>query len=178
MGVTLVRHTKPDVAPGVCYGRTDLDVAASFPREAALVAAALPRFATIVTSPLKRCVTLADYLGQRAGLAPIKDPRLREMDFGAWEGLAWSDIPRTELDDWAADFLHARPHGGETVAMLRSRTLEAVCEWMDGRGDTLIVTHSGVIRSALSTGDGADDFAANINFGGFHSLSFLKGATP
>ena len=33
MGLMLVRHTRPDVAPGVCYGRTDLDVAASFSAE-------------------------------------------------------------------------------------------------------------------------------------------------
>ena len=177
MGVTLVRHTTPDVAPGVCYGRTDLDVAASFPVEAARVAAALPKFARIVTSPLMRCAKLADYLGQDAGLAPIKDPRLSEMDFGAWEGLAWADIPRTELDDWAADFLHARPHGGESVAMLRGRTMEVMAEWLDGNGQTLVVTHSGVIRSALSTGDAAEDFSAQVDFGGFLSLSSLKGAT-
>ena len=176
MGVTLVRHTTPDVAPGLCYGRTDLDVAASFPAEAAVVAAALPTFARIVTSPLMRCVKLADYLGQSAGLAPITDSRLSEMDFGAWEGRAWADIPRAELDDWAADFLHARPHGGESVAMLRNRTMEAMAEWLGGGGHTLLVTHSGVIRSALSTGDAAEDFSAKIDFGGFHSLSSSKGA--
>lgn len=177
MGVTLVRHTTPDVAPGICYGRTDLDVAASFPAEAAIVAAALPAFARVVTSPLMRCAKLADYLGQSSGLAPIKDPRLSEMDFGAWEGRAWTDIPRTELDGWAADFLHARPHGGESIAMLRARTLEAMGEWLQGGEHTLVVTHAGVIRSALSNGDAVEGFSAQIDFGGFLSLSSLKGAT-
>ncbi len=173
MRVTLLRHTAPDVAPGVCYGRTDLDVATSFPAEAAAVATTLPKYAQIVTSPLMRCRKLADYLGQVSDLTPVEDPRLFEMDFGSWEGQAWADIPRAELDAWTADFLHARPHGGESVAMLRNRTMEAVAEWLSGGGHTLIVTHSGVIRSVLSTGDAAEDFSANIDFGGFHSLSSL-----
>lgn len=34
MKVTLVRHTSVDVPKGVCYGWTDVSVAASFPQEA------------------------------------------------------------------------------------------------------------------------------------------------
>ena len=33
MHVTLVRHTRPAVSDGVCYGATDLDVAATFDEE-------------------------------------------------------------------------------------------------------------------------------------------------
>ena len=48
------------------------------------------------------------------------------MDFGRWEGLPWSAVPRAELDAWAADLMHARPHGGESVAMLLARTRRAL----------------------------------------------------
>ena len=37
MIVTLIRHTSVAVAPGICYGQSDVDVAASFADEAAAV---------------------------------------------------------------------------------------------------------------------------------------------
>ena len=42
MALILVRHTRPLVADGVCYGVTDLDLAPTFDDEAARVLAALP----------------------------------------------------------------------------------------------------------------------------------------
>ena len=56
------------------------------------------------------------------------DERLREFDFGTWEGVRWDAIPRAELDAWAADFFHARPHGGESVHMLRERVETAIAD--------------------------------------------------
>ena len=126
MHVTLVRHTRPLVSDGVCYGMTDLDLAATFEEEAARVVETLPPAQRLVTSPLYRCRRLAERIGAAQGLTPAIDERLREMDFGAWEGIAWDDIPRAELDAWAADFLHARPHGGENVYMLRERAWAAI----------------------------------------------------
>ncbi len=171
MDITLLRHTTPDIAPGTCYGRTDLEVAASFHDEAAAVAAALPRFDRIVSSPLQRCRRLATFLGETHGLPVVDEPRVQEMDFGRWEGKLWSDLPRPELDAWAADFLNANPHGGETVAILQARVRDALAHWRDAATRTLIVTHSGVIRAALATGETASDFSANIDFGGFISIS-------
>lgn len=174
----LVRHTRPDVPPGVCYGRSDLDVAASFPDDAAAVLAALPPVKQIVTSPLRRCAKLAEHLGDALRLSVVEDPRVQEMDFGAWEGQAWSSIARHELDAWALDFFHARPHGGESVAMLCDRTRPALSEWSASGEDTLIVTHAGVIKAALATGQTADDFAAQIDFGERVTASFSQGTPP
>ena len=57
MNVTLIRHTRVNVAPGMCYGRTDVDVAASFPEEAERVRTAISeqRFDAVWSSPLQRC---------------------------------------------------------------------------------------------------------------------------
>jgi len=33
MEIYLIRHTTPDVAKGICYGQTDLDVANTFEEE-------------------------------------------------------------------------------------------------------------------------------------------------
>ncbi len=165
MGLMLVRHTTPDVEPGTCYGRLDLPVAATFAAEAAAVLAALPPVTLIVSSPLRRCRVLAQHIADIRGLTVELDERVQEMDFGAWEGLLWADIPRAELDAWADDFMHARPHGGESVAMLRERTVAALSDWRRRAQATAIITHSGVIKAALADGENPQDYATAKDFG-------------
>ena len=91
-----MRHTRPAVPKGVCYGITDLDLAPTFDDEAAAIVAALPPADRLVSSPLRRCRRLAERIGVARGLAPAFDDRLRELDFGAWEGVPWNAIPRAE----------------------------------------------------------------------------------
>ncbi len=170
MPVTLIRHTRPDIAHGICYGSSDLDVADSFEQEAAAVVAALDKCDRLVSSPLQRCYKLATKISAHFALDITIDDRLREMDFGRWEGRLWSDIRETEVGAWAEDFLHARPHGGESVAMLRERTAEAFAEHVRHDEQIVFVTHSGVIKSLLATGDLAADFNAEIDFGGIVKL--------
>ena len=166
MSIILVRHTVPNVADNVCYGQTDLGLAESFQSEALEVISKLENCEVLITSPLQRCRKLAEKIGATFKIQPNIDPRVREMDFGTWEGYEWSDIPRHELDLWAKDFLHARPHGGDSVAMLRSRTLNALAEYSASRQRYIVVTHSGVIKAALSDGDDAEHFATAVDFGG------------
>lgn len=149
MSLILLRHSKPVGADGLCYGRTDLLPDDSFDAQIARLRTELPPVCRILSSPLTRCRMMAEALGTHLDLAPILDPRLVEMDFGAWEGLAWDAIPRAELDAWAADFLHARPHGGESVAQLGARTAAALTEAAQGETPALVVAHAGIIKAAL-----------------------------
>ena len=165
MAITLLRHTTPLAPQGLCYGRTDLELAESFAEEAATVAAAAPAASHIVTSPLTRCRRLAQFLADRAGAPVSQDPRLIEMDFGSWEGRLWTEIPRDEIDAWTTDFMNARPHGGESVAMLKERTFDALNDILAMERPTIIVTHAGVIKAALSTGDSPENFNTQIGFG-------------
>lgn len=170
MSLTLIRHTQPHVEAGICYGRTDLDVVASFHDEAGVVLANLNRPHIIVSSPLRRCLKLATFAASEFGL-PVKiDPRFQEMDFGNWEGVAWSDIKRAELDLWAQDFLDARPHGGENVRQLRTRVHAGLAEYKNTGKHTLIFTHAGVVKATLAQGDHASDFDTSIPFGGIVNI--------
>lgn len=144
MALTLVRHTRT-AAEGICYGRSEVPLAPGFAAATAALAARLAP-APIVSSPLGRCRRLAESLAAALGSPLRLDPRLTEIDFGAWEGRAWDAIPRAELDAWAADLLDARPHGGESVAMLLARTRAALAGIS---GPAIVVTHAGVIRAAL-----------------------------
>lgn len=167
MSLYLIRHTTPDIAAGVCYGLMDLDVAASFDDEAARLLARLPISGPVISSPLKRCRRLAEYLADRLQQPLSVDERLREMDFNRWEGRLWDDISRAELDAWSDDFLHARPHDGESVAMLRDRTLAVLGDIQAAHEKALVVTHSGVVRAAMARGDTLACFQQEIGFGDF-----------
>lgn len=149
----LVRHARPEVEPGLCYGRLDLPADAHHSRESAcqLAQALPPRVATVRHSPLQRCELLAlDLLSLRADLISNPEPRIAEMDFGQWEGRAWNDIARADIDAWAARFSHHAPGDGETLAAMLTRVAaaldEAAVHARANGGDVIWITHAGVAR--------------------------------
>lgn len=160
-----MRHTRTVLGKDYCYGSLDVAVAETFETDAEAAIAPLPIFGRIVTSPLSRARLLAERIGKRQRLAVSVDARLGEMNFARWEGRPWSAIPRVELDAWAADFLDARPHGGESVREFRTRCMAAVLDYERRSGDTLLVCHAGVVRAAFAQGDDAKDFATRIGYG-------------
>lgn len=148
----LARHAPVLGGEGLCYGASDLPADAVASRAAAeALAAQLPTGLAAYASPLLRCQQLAQGLrALRPDLRIQDDARLREMDFGAWEGLRWTDIPRAEFDHWLADFADAPPAGnGETVRALMARVAQAWADWQTSGCDALWVTHAGVMRAAL-----------------------------
>lgn len=161
----LLRHTRPAVADGVCYGRTDLALADDFEAALAAILAGLPPVVAVVTSPLSRCRRLAAGIAAARGIGLAEDPRLVEMDFGSWEGLPWAALPRDELDAWSANFHHARPHGGESVAMLADRVAAALAEVPVGPAPTLWVAHAGVARAAAALTGAAGGWDTRLGFG-------------
>lgn len=136
----LIRHPKPVVASGVCYGRLDI-LAENFALVANALRAELPSDLPLWSSPLRRCRALAEQLSP----SPVFDERLVEMDFGCWEGLPWDAIPRHELDAWAADVAGYAPPGGESPRKLQQRALDFVAGLTVP--EAVIVTHAGVIRT-------------------------------
>lgn len=135
----LVRHPRPLVADGTCYGRLDVGAENAAPVADAL-RAQLPPGLPVWSSPLRRCTALAALLHP----APRHDARLAEMDFGTWEGRSWDEIPRHQLDAWAADVAGYAPPGGESPRDLQRRVLDFVAGLTVP--EAVLVTHAGVIR--------------------------------
>jgi alpha-ribazole phosphatase len=135
----MIRHPRPAADPGVCYGHSDIDLAEDALACAARLRDALPAAIPLFSSPLRRCRLLAEALHA----APVFDERLREMHFGSWEMRAWSEIPRAELDAWAAAPLAYAPPGGESVAVLRARVSAFLAERDE---DFAMVAHAGVMK--------------------------------
>ena len=146
----LVRHAAPLVAPGTCYGALDVAADVTATRAAAQgLATVLPTQATLAHSTLQRCELLAQSLqALRPDLTPKPDARLREMDFGDWEGQPWDAIARSDIDAWTAEFASHRPGNGENLAEVLARVAAALEDHCNGTTqDVVWITHAGVIRS-------------------------------
>jgi alpha-ribazole phosphatase len=148
--IFLLRHTRLANSDGRCYGRTDLPLADTAAQDIAVVSATLPAVDRIVSSPARRCLQLAEAIASERRLALSVDSRWQELDFGAWEGLRWDDVPRRELDAWAADSWLYRPGGGENAQTLYERVGAAIAEQRDNTvgENLLVVTHGGRLRAA------------------------------
>lgn len=154
MRIHLVRHPKPAVAAGICYGQTDLGLAESAAAAALRLRGVLPPNGRVISSPLQRCRALAEALSTSVET----DQRLLEINFGDWEGLAWDAIPRHQLDAWAAAPFDHVPPGGESAAVMAARVIafaadlvataakpadRAATEW-------ILVAHQGPLRVLLA----------------------------
>lgn len=149
MKVTLIRHTRVAVSPGTCYGQTDVDVAETFPEEAARVKAALcgNDFDAVYSSPLQRCRKLAEYCGYPA---PLLDNRLKELSFGDWEGKRWDDIQDPRLQEWFDNWMDVRAGGAESFLEQYNRVVFFLDELKEQNYHRVAVfAHGGTIRSAL-----------------------------
>lgn len=151
MKLHLIRHTSLAVPSGVCYGQSDVDVAATFYDELAQLKRKLAdtTFDAVYASPLQRCSKLAHALD----MAPIMlDERLKELHFGDWEMQAWDAIPREVFDVWAQDYANLSPPKGESFSTLYARCaefIEEVSSHSQGK-NIAVITHGGVIRAMLA----------------------------
>lgn len=132
------------------------------------------RFAGVWSSDLQRAVESA-----RLGWGePRQDPRLRECNFGPWEGSPYEAIDR----DHAEVFLEFRSFvidGGDSHDSFRQRVESFVDELAPGRH--LLFVHGGVIR-ILTQDLGLDRFVATGSVVGVdwtgRRLLFVKEPRP
>ncbi len=145
------RHPRAQGAAGRCIGRTDLAVD---PRKARRLAHrirqaarlhGLPR--VVQVSPLQRSRDVGRWL-RRWGWRVVVDARLRELDFGRWDGQRWADVSWAEVDAWQQDLLHHAPGGGESLDQLWAR-VQAFVQAQAGDAPCLLVSHGGWINALV-----------------------------
>jgi broad specificity phosphatase PhoE len=105
-----------------------------------------------VSSPLVRASETMDILRKALGLPPdgyAREPRLKEIAFGDWEGLTYLDVlkrDRSVVDQREGDKWLFLPPGGETYEEVARR----VGEWhatLDR--DTVVTAHGGTARALV-----------------------------
>jgi valyl-tRNA synthetase len=107
----------------------------------------------IISSDLLRCEETATIIGEKLGIKPIFDERLREIHDGEWEGLLRDEIMEKFPDQWATrSDLDNKRGGGETWRDVKNRVQEAFEDYQKKYKDKniLLVTHGGAIGSLTS----------------------------
>jgi probable phosphoglycerate mutase len=108
----------------------------------------------IVCSPLTRAVETAQSVAEACGLELLVDRRLREVDFGEWEGRTLEEIRTSDplaVEQFEADPVEHGFPGGEPLPEAAWRALEALRELDVGRPGQkiLVVAHNTLIRLVL-----------------------------
>ncbi|HEX7051917.1 MAG TPA: histidine phosphatase family protein [Longimicrobiales bacterium] len=108
------------------------------------------RTPTVYTSDLRRARRTAALA--LPGIRAIPEPRLRELDFGAFDGRSYDENLAAFGDAfraWIADPARVPPPGGERLDELEARVLD----WLAGLprdGHVIAFTHGGPIRVILA----------------------------
>lgn len=112
------------------------------------------RLDALYSSDLRRATATAAALAAGRGLAVLTDPRLRELDFGDWDGETAAAVQAAAgaaWQSWQADPVRQAPPSGETAARLWQRF---TCALADCRrhpsGTVAVVTHGGPLRLLLA----------------------------
>jgi len=154
--VILARHPRLTGGEGLCYGRRDLPLAEGWERDVDRWSAlAAGHGCTIIhASPSLRCRVPAQALGTRLRVGVVINPRLAELDFGAWEGQRWDAIDRTALDHWARAPEDFTPPGGEPIPALKARVRAFWHDVLAWRAPAFVVTHGGPLRYLVAMAQG------------------------
>ncbi|WP_371643404.1 MULTISPECIES: bifunctional RNase H/acid phosphatase [unclassified Streptomyces] len=129
----LLRHGETALTPQKRFsgsGGTDPELSSAGRRQASAVAEALAArgtVQTIVSSPLRRCRETAQAVADRLGLTVTVEEGLREVDFGAWEGLTFAEVRERFPEDLQAwlDSPKASPTGGGESFTAATRRISA-----------------------------------------------------
>ncbi|MCM1972088.1 bifunctional RNase H/acid phosphatase [Streptomyces sp. G1] len=140
----LLRHGETALTPQKRFsgsGGSDPELSEAGRRQAAAVAeslAARGTIETVISSPLRRCRETAQAVADRLGLTVTVEEGLREVDFGAWEGLTFAEARERHPEDLQAwlDSPKAAPTGGGESFASATRRISAT-------RDRLLAEHAG-----------------------------------
>jgi broad specificity phosphatase PhoE len=160
--IFLLRHGRPDFpdSRSYIYGHTDYDLSDTGVRQAQKIAASLSGITMdrIISSDLARAVRTAEIVAgaQNAAKQVERDPALREIHMGEWDGRTKDDIEGECADVFRVrgeDFANTAPPGGESFARLQVRALGALDRIVSESGGAdrlLLVAHGGLFWSMIS----------------------------
>lgn len=145
MSGTFCGHTDPDLSP---IGEGQLERLCHRLRRT--------RIDRVISSDLKRAHRCADALAREHSLTAQRSPALREIHFGAWEGLLWSQIETQYAEAarrWMQTFPEDTAPGGEPYAHFIRRVGEEAIRWLrDPAWESIaVITHAGVLQHLLQS---------------------------
>lgn len=177
----LLRHGEI-ATPGILAGHTDVELSEKGMQQLVQSSSKLKNVTQVYSSPLKRCFDFSQQYSRRKSISLKVDDRLKEMNFGQWDGKAykalWSEPESSQLigsfwrDPWQVtppdaehiDLFIKRVDNWWELLITELRLGEERSKKDRVLGDTLVVTHAGVIKLLLAR-------IINMPIPGAHHLS-------
>ena len=157
MKIYLVRHGETDWnQAGLLQGQTDIALNAQGLEQAREASERLKEvpFEIAFCSPLIRAKRTAETIIGDRKITLTTDERLRELNFGPWEGVDIRTIKDAASQPFTNPGSYIPPEGAESFAQLYKRSGEFVDQVLlplEGTYETvLVVAHGGVNRSILN----------------------------
>lgn len=176
MKLYMVRHGETECNVNqVYYGSLDVSITENGRHQAEAVGDMLRNviFDQVVVSGLRRTRQTAEAILSRQTERSLKPefcsvPAFNEMNFGAWEGLHYTQVREMYTEDYKAmaeDWLRCPPTGGETFLNFSQRVLSGWDKLIRDKafkeaGNILFVGHSGPMQCLMCRLLGMD--ASNI----------------
>ena len=142
--VILVRHGETDWnRREVFRGRADIELNKRGREQAKALAAAVKdiQIDAVYSSPLRRAVETAEAIAQPHGITVKMEPGFIDFDYGVWQGLPHDEVRRRYPEmykDWIERPHAVRVEGGESLRMVRRRTMEALADIVERREEEAV----------------------------------------
>jgi alpha-ribazole phosphatase len=152
----LVRHAETDMAGRFC-GHSDPALNERGHEQLTGVVDRLSEYAIrrIYTSDLRRARQTAEAIALHFGIGFEVRPGLREIHFGLWEGLSWSEIEACDpvlAKSWAERYPNSTAPGGESLQQFERRVC-AESTFLSAAATECpiaVVAHAGFMRVLLT----------------------------
>lgn len=158
-----IRHAETDMA-GRFYGHSDPELNGRGHQQLAGVVDRLSEYAIrrIYTSDLRRARQTAEAIASHFGIGFEVRPGLREIHFGQWEGLSWSEIETRDpvpAKKWIEEYPNSTAPGGESIQEFERRVrAESVFLFAAATEYPIaVVAHAGFMRVLLTKICGAPE---------------------
>lgn len=168
MKVFFLRHGQTDwnAAHRIQGATSWIDLNADGVRQVEAAADGIARaglaFDRVYSSPFRRAMHTAEIVCSRVGGTPTPDGRIREIDFGEYEGTPYLEGGYID-DNIRAAFENTPayvPRGGETFAQVLARVgdfIENALKPLEGEcGSVLVVAHGGILHAVVTLVLGLD----------------------
>ena len=154
----LLRHGEI-ATPGVLAGKTDVALSENGLRQLWKTSQQLSEISYCISSPLQRCQMFATEYSSKKNIRLQFDDKLKEMDFGDWDGKKYEDLwkikpmgKQPSIGDFWQDPWKNNPPNGEAMIDFVQRVDAWWQQWLvtAPHGNTLVVAHGGVIKHLIA----------------------------
>lgn len=159
--ILLIRHAETDFAGTFCgHANPPINSQGQLQIEQLLLQLKPHKIDVVYSSDLQRASTTAEAIAESSAVPMRVTPNLREIGFGDWENLTWTQIESRDpivAQRWVNEFPKLSAPNGEDFDSFEKRTLNEFDAVIAGNQNAAVVTHAGVLRAMMTQRCGLSD---------------------